>query len=186
MNKSIIFLVLLISCSLSGCAVAPTTTSVNEAGRPPLPADKSGLSEKRTEELRTLRGITRQRVADLNVRRTAGNAAKPSAADDVNPAQTSDDETYGYTKENPVKLGSQRDESVSSSYVYLRQLRDKARHPFKFVRIGNVGAGADGHIIDLYKLNDSVGAEFKIFVDMYHPESNPLDCKAPKGMFIAQ
>jgi hypothetical protein len=105
--------------------------------------------------------------------------------DEINPAQTSDDPTYGYTKENPVKLGGES-ERTSYSNVFLKQLRDKNRKPFKYYRIGNVGAGPDRHITDLYKLTDSEGKEYNIFIDMYHPDKNPLECKAPKGMFIVQ
>ncbi len=119
-------------------------------------------------------------------------AASPPARplnDGINPAQTSDDPSYAYTKENPVKLGSNSDQlrmAVSNSYVYLKQLRDKNRQPFRYQRVGNVGPGPDGHITDHYKLTDSEGNEHNIYIDMYHPENNPLDCKAPKGMFIAQ
>lgn len=116
-----------------------------------------------------------------------GIAAKPAVAEDIDPAQTSDDPTFGYTKENPVKVGGATlREGVAASYVYLKQLRDKNRKPLKYSRVGNVGAGHDGHITDLYKLTDSEGAEFSIYIDAYHPEKNVLDCKAPKGMFIVQ
>lgn len=114
-------------------------------------------------------------------------ATKPAVAEDIDPAQTSDDPTFAYTKENPVKVGGATlREGVAASYVYLKQLRDKNRKPLKYNRVGNVGAGPDGHITDLYKLTDSEGAEFSIYIDAYHPEKNALDCKAPKGMFIVQ
>lgn len=114
-------------------------------------------------------------------------ASVATAADDIDPAQTSEDPNFGYTKENPVKLGSDSPrQGAAASSVYLRQLRDKNRKPFKYSRIGNVGEGVDQHIVDLYKLTDSEGSEFKIYIDMYHPENDPLVCKAPKGMFIAQ
>lgn len=189
MKKSIIFPVLLLFCIMSGCAVAPSAPNANRPVRP-LPGDNSGWSEKKIEDLRRQRGIVRQQTAEVNNRRPALNAARNTVvADEINPAQTSEDPTFGYTKENPVKLGSQSDEQgqkAASSHVYLKQLRDKAHLPFKYIRIGNVGAGNDGHIVDLYKLTDSVGTESKVFIDMYHPDSNPLDCMAPKGMFIAQ
>jgi len=182
MKTPLIFSSLLIACIVSGCAVAPPMPQSNDR-----PERTENPRAQRTENRRARLGDAQRPAPDLNGRRAAGTAAqKPPVADDVNPAQTSEDPTFGYSKENPVKLGSQREDGASSSYVFLRQLRDKSRLPFKFVRIGNVGAGEDGHIVDLYKLTDSGGAEFKIFIDMYHPDSNPLDCKAPKGMFIAQ
>lgn len=155
---------------------------LSQAGQAASPDD----SQKKVESSRARRGNVQRPGPATNER---GAVQKPSAADDINPAQTSDDATFGYTKENPVKLGSSSGEisqHVTSSYVYIKQLRDKARMPFKYVRIGNVGPGEDMHIVDLYKLTDSEGADFKLFIDMYHPDSNPLDCKAPKGMFIAQ
>lgn len=92
---------------------------------------------------------------------------------------------YGYTKENPVKLGSPDfTEGPSMSRVYLRRLRDANNQPFRFERIGNVGPGADRHIVDLYRLIDSNGVEHRVYIDMYHPELNPLTLKAPKGMKI--
>ena len=176
---------MLIVCIVSGCAVAPPTPTSDDRSE-----KRENIRSQRAENLRARRGDAVRPAPDLNGRRTAGTAAqKIPVADDVNPAQTSEDPTFGYSKENPVKLGSASGEirqHVTSTYVYIKQLRDKARLPFKYVRIGNVGAGEDGHIVDLYKLTDSEGTEFKIFIDMYHPDNNPLDCKAPKGMFIAQ
>lgn len=119
---------------------------------------------------------------------TAG-APQPGAAPAVTgqpDADVSDDPSYGYSKENPVKLGSpELFEGPAMSQVYLRRLRDQNNRPFRFERIGNVGPGADSHIVDLYRLTDSNGAEQRIYIDMYHPELNPLLLKAPKGMKIA-
>lgn len=176
----------LFSCFFSACAVAPTKTTNNV---------NSARSDKRAE---LIRNRTENQVGQAavdsrerkigSVRDRRGTIQRP-VADDINPAQTSDDPSFGYTRENPVRLGSASGEisqHVTSSYVYLKQLRDEARLPFKYIRIGSVGAGEDGHIMDAYKLTDSKGTDFKIFIDMYHPDSNPLDCQAPKGMFIAQ
>lgn len=122
-----------------------------------------------------------------SVARDTAAVRKPAVAEEIDPAQTSDDPTFGYTKENPVKLGGDSlRQGVAASYVYLKQLRDKNSKPFKYSRVGNVGPGPDGHITDFYKLTDSEGTEFSVYIDAYHPESNALDCKAPKGMLIAQ
>lgn len=128
-------------------------------------------------------------LVELGATPDAASAQQPGAA----PAQAapadadvSDDPTYGYTKENPVKLGSpELFEAAAMSKVYLRRLRDLNNQPFRFERIGNVGPGADSHIVDLYRLIDSQGTEHRVYVDMYHPELNPLILKAPKGMKIA-
>ena len=99
--------------------------------------------------------------------------------------QISADPSYGYSKENPVKLGSpEQFEGATMSKVYLRRLRDNKGQPLRFERIGSVGSGTDSHIIDLYRLTDSSGTEYRIYIDMYHPELNPLTLKAPKGLGI--
>ncbi len=206
MKKCLIFNVSLLLCIISGCAVAPTTPSSDrsekradkraEVLRAKISSQNEAVvagadnSEKRVDNVRSRRGNV-QRPAPTANDRGAGSSAtqKPSATDDINPAQTSDDPTFGRTKENPVKLGSASGElrqHVTSSYVYIKQLRDKARLPFKYNRTGSVGPGDDGHIIDLYKLTDSAGTDFDLYIDMYHPDKNPLDCMAPKGMFISQ
>jgi len=116
---------------------------------------------------------------------TTGSRTPAAVADDIDPAQTSQDPTFGYSKDNPVKLGSPT-MRAGGSYAYLDQLRDKHKKPFKWRRIGNVGEGNDQHIVDLYSLIDSEGKEHRIYVDLYHPENPALECKAPQGMFIAQ
>ena len=113
------------------------------------------------------------------------NAPALTLPDGIDPKQTSDDPTYGYTKENAVKLGSP-DEfgGPAMSKVYLRHLRDSKFKPFTFDRDGSFGGGPDGHILDRYTLVDSDGKKHQIFIDMYHPENTPLKCKAPKGMYF--
>lgn len=105
----------------------------------------------------------------------------------INPKQTSDDSTYGYTKENPVKLGSREEfGGPAASRVYLQHLRDSKFKPFTFDRDGSFGGGPDDHILDRYTLVDSDGNPHQIFIDMYHPENAPLKCKAPKGMYFSK
>ena len=97
------------------------------------------------------------------------------------PQNVSDDATFGYTKENPIKMGgADLAEGIAGSKYYLRSLRDKNNKPFTFSRIGNVGPGADGHIVDLYQLIDSEGTTYKLYFDVYHPEIHPKEAKTPK------
>ena len=93
----------------------------------------------------------------------------------------SKDPLYGYTKENPVKVGPPQ-QGPSASRHYLMCLRDSAGCPFEFRRNGSVGEGVDGHIIDQYFLKGSAGEEISIFIDMYHPECDPDFQDAPVGM----
>lgn len=179
---------------MSGCAVpARTAAPAAERRNPDQVGQISDRVAQRVVERKAER-LERRRAGLPNAAQPVQGAGSPGAidrpnpaGDAVNPSQTSTDPTYGYSRENPVKLGSEySDRQVASSYVYLKQLRDKNRKPFKVVRVGSMGANPDMHIIDRYKLTDSEGSEFTIYLDMYHPENNPLDCKAPLGMFMAQ
>lgn len=124
-----------------------------------------------------------------SIRRTKENVqtspqTAPAAATAPTPSEqnSSDDPSYGFTKENPIKLGgADPGESVQASYYYLKLLRDRNGKPCSARRLGSVGGGTDGHILDLYLLTDSTGAEYKIYLDMYHPEIHPKEAKAPKG-----
>lgn len=100
-----------------------------------------------------------------------------------NPQNSSEDPTFGYTRENPIKMGgADLSEGIAGSKYYLRSLRDKNNKPFAVSRIGSVGPGEDGHIIDLYQLIDSEGSKYKLYFDVYHPEIHPKEAKTPKGM----
>lgn len=126
-------------------------------------------------------------AAGLSPDKALASANAPAAAwpEGIDPGQTSADPTYGYTRDNPVQLGSP-DEfgGPAMSKVYLRHLRDRTFKPFRFDRDGSFGPGPDGHILDRYTLVDSEGKPHQIFIDMYHPENNPLKCMAPAGMYF--
>ncbi len=146
------------------------------------------------------------------VAQAPGPASSPGPIPkEIDFAATSDDPTFGFSKDNPIKLGCGEaeldryrkilraagkaeiaDSPVASvgcgafmSKLYLSRLRDKNFKPFTFERHGNVGAGADGHIVDWYKLVDTEGKEYEIYIDMYHPESPAWKCKVPKGMYFS-
>ncbi len=103
----------------------------------------------------------------------------------IDPARTSRDPTWGYLKENPIKVGGPRGTpGPTSQRLYLRHLRDSNFLAMRFRRAGNVGPGPDGHIIDLYELTGVDGRTYRLHLDMYHPEVNPLDLKAPRGLFF--
>jgi hypothetical protein len=70
------------------------------------------------------------------------------------------------------------------SQVYLRRLRDQNNQPLQFERIGNVGPNEEQHIVDLYRLIDASGTEYRIYIDMYHPDLNPLTLQAPEGLQV--
>lgn len=103
----------------------------------------------------------------------------------IDPKQTSDDPTYGYTLENPVKVGGPKGYSgPQSERLYLEHLRDSNFNPLKFRRAGSFGMTTDNHIVDGYELISEDGKKYFIYMDMYHPEIHPLQVKAPKGLYL--
>ena len=103
----------------------------------------------------------------------------------IDPKQTSDDPTYGYALENPVKVGGPKGYSgPQSERLYLEHLRDSNFNPLKFRRAGSFGMTTDNHIVDGYELISEDGKKYFIYMDMYHPEIHPLQVKAPKGLYL--
>ncbi len=114
----------------------------------------------------------------------------------------SDDKTYGFTKENPVKLGGGELGILAAAEAerrYLRHLRTKQLVPFDFVRVGYVAGGrtrapgsvpavappAKSNVVDKYELVSRDGKEkYTLYIDMYHRNIKPLDAKAPKGLLM--
>jgi hypothetical protein len=108
----------------------------------------------------------------------------PAGAD---PAQTSKDADYGHTKEKPVKVGGKdANGGPQAERDYLDTLRDDDGKPVRYNRIGSFGAGPDGHIIDGYNVETSTGKKFLIYIDMYHPENDPVKQPAPAGLWKAK
>jgi hypothetical protein len=105
----------------------------------------------------------------------------------VDPTQTSTDADYGHSKEKPVKVGD-KDPSKGprAERAYLDTLRDDDGKPVHYNRIGNFGAGPDGHIIDGYDVETSTGKKLVIYIDMYHPENDPVKQPAPAGLWKAR
>lgn len=111
--------------------------------------------------------------------------AKIPAGVDAN--QTSTDSDYGYTKGKPIKVGS-KDEmgGPTAEREYLKTLRDEEGKPVTFQRAGSVGAGPEGNILDAYSVVTSTGRTLTLYIDMYHPKSDPKKQPAPKGLFKAK
>jgi rRNA maturation protein Nop10 len=117
--------------------------------------------------------------------RKAEKPARQKYPEGIDPKQTSDDPTYAYTIENPVKVGGPKGASgPQSERLYLDHLRDSNFRPLKYNRAGSFGTTLDNHIVDGYKLISEDGKEYFIYMDMYHPEIHPLQQKAPKGLYI--
>jgi hypothetical protein len=101
---------------------------------------------------------------------------------DVQRPLVSADPKYGYSKEKPIKVGSPAPYGgPSAERDYLNMLRDEAGKRITFERMGSIGAGPDGNIIDRYKVQTSTGREVFLYIDMYHPTNDPAQQPAPKG-----
>ncbi len=133
-------------------------------------------------------GVSRDRLdSQRRARRQVPSAITGPAVQAVAPAssQTYAGQGYGYSKENPIKLGgADLFEGPTMSKVYLRRLRDRNNQPLQFERTGNVGPNEENHIVDLYRLIDSTGTEYRLYIDMYHPDLNPLTLMAPEGLQV--
>lgn len=115
------------------------------------------------------------------------DVAEPKPPAGLDPKLSSDDPEYGYTRNKPIKVGSSEEfGGPTAERAYLSSLRDEVGKPVKFSRVGSVGAGADGHVLDNYMVRTSTGRTITLYIDMYHPENDPLKQLAPKGLFKAK
>jgi hypothetical protein len=101
-------------------------------------------------------------------------------------SQTTDDPTYGYLRNNPIRLGAKDWKAqFAAPHIYLSHLRDAHFQQFRFTRVGNVGTGPHGNIVDLWELTASDGTVSRLYIDVYHPDCDPLKASAPRGMYFA-
>ncbi len=114
---------------------------------------------------------------------------EPFQADDKVPAGmdsalTSKDADYGYTKNKPIKVGSSEEYGgPKAEREYLDSLFDAQGKRIIARRIGSVGKGPDGNILDAYEISTSDGKKFQLYIDMYHPKNLPARQLAPKGLY---
>lgn len=104
--------------------------------------------------------------------------------------ETSNDESYGFTENNPVRVGGGREAGVRNQQRYLNALRGPAGQPIEYQLQGSccpfkVPAGGidnDGQL-DIYTVTWRGRKEpFKLYLNMYEE----ADLKAPSGMTVAQ
>ena len=83
------------------------------------------------------------------------------------------------SSQNPVKC-----HQPVGEHEYLKRLRGPDGQPVRYLRLGNAGRGAFGHIVDLYLVESQDGAlRREVFMDMYFPghrENQPVP-----GFFLA-
>ena len=113
--------------------------------------------------------------------------AEAKAPAGVDPKLTSTDAEYGYLQKKPIKVGT-KDEfgGPAAERAYFSTLRDEAGKPVTFERLGSFGAGAGGNVLDGYEVQTSTGRKVTLYIDMYHPKSEPKKQLAPKGLFKAK
>ncbi len=83
------------------------------------------------------------------------------------------------TKENPIKA-----DMPMGQRAYLNRLRCADNNPPSYYRVGNVGFGVFGHIVDLYDVTckNSAPESSKLYMDMYFP--NYFETNAPQGFTL--
>ena len=69
------------------------------------------------------------------------------------------------TRDNPVRV-----EMPAGQHAYLARLRCADGRAPTFSRIGNVGIGVYGNIVDAYRVNcgEARPGQVEVFMDMYH------------------
>ena len=100
----------------------------------------------------------------------------PGLTADTSRCSSSMDQTYGFSKENPIKTGGGDVYMASRQVKFLTALRGPAGEGVHFKRTGTM-EGPDGTLLDAYSLDIKGGAKTTIFLDGYH-WSDPI---APKG-----
>jgi hypothetical protein len=155
-------------------------------------AERPAPAKKFSDALKAIEAARPKQAPRLPKKSPPKKAPPAKSPPGIAPRQTSSDPTYGYRRENPVKVGmrgkpgdhlSMLLAAVRAEKLYLRHLRDAKFRPFKYRRHGCF-MGKDGHVIDRYVLTDQDGKRHIIYIDMYHPKAGVLKVKAPKGMYF--
>src|SRR5688572_16113526 len=151
---------------VTACAVCCSLSTVHaQAPAPKAPAEKTAPEK-----------TTSGKAAATAEKALA--PVKPPAG--VNPRLTSDDADYGHSKQKPIKVGSKDFAGgPAAERAYLDTLRDEAGKPVTYQRQGSVGAGPDGNVLDAYEVTTSTGRALTLYIDMYHPKSDPKKQPAP-------
>lgn len=90
----------------------------------------------------------------------------------------SEDDTYGFSAGNAIKVGLDAFTGPAREKQYLAALRGPTGQRISYRRIGSM-IGQDRTILDVYELTyDGQPAPIRLFLDEYHFD----DLKAPKGL----
>ena len=94
----------------------------------------------------------------------------------IDPARTSDDPQYGYTPQQPVRIGplAEDEDPQAAAHMYLSHLRDANFQPMRF---GMIEPG-------LYELIGPDATTYRLYLDVQPGQPHPLDAAAPKGLYL--
>ncbi|HUF23234.1 MAG TPA: hypothetical protein VMN81_03820 [Vicinamibacterales bacterium] len=100
----------------------------------------------------------------------------------VSQCEVSDDAEYGYTQENPIKVGGTPMYGPARQRRFLQALAGPAGQPLTFKRRGSLAPTADGIIIDLYEVTyPGLEKPIELYLDLYRWDPP----RAPQGLLCA-
>jgi len=92
---------------------------------------------------------------------------------------------YGFDKDKAIIIGFfETKAGPIAEEIYLSLLRDRFNRPFSYRRLGNVGTGQTGGVIDKYVLTTADNTELIVYTDSYHPAVLPYAVPALLGMHL--
>jgi hypothetical protein len=108
----------------------------------------------------------------------------PGQAPAVSPCPVSDDDTYGYTVENPIPIGGGAMYVKARETRYLNALRGPDGQALRYRRTGAVEAPSDSlTLVDVYEITyDGLETPLRLYLDAYHY----WEQRAPKGLTCVQ
>ncbi len=93
-----------------------------------------------------------------------------------------DDNAPVGSKQNPIKV-----HGVEMERFYCKFLRTPDGEEVEYERVGSVGEGPYGNILDWYKVKTKDGKkEWDVYIDMYHKDAKTLPQVAPPGLLTLQ
>ena len=105
----------------------------------------------------------------------------------VSKCEIAADATYGYSKENPIKVGGTPMYGAARQRRFLQALLGPGGQPIAFRRRGSMAPNDEGVILDLYELTyPGLEKPIELYLDLYRwdPPKAPqgLVCGAPIGL----
>lgn len=99
----------------------------------------------------------------------------------------SKDPTYGYSDQNPIRVGPQGDDSrPKAERQYLYTLLDSAGKAITYKRLFSGGKDPKRQILDCYEVQTSTGEKVRLWISMYEDGNKPEDQPAPVGFYKRQ